>query len=102
MRSTSTANFVSPALSAAPRSTRTHVRSPWLFLAGVGALLTISVQKLVMAQLAPHQMQRSVQLRQALAADTPDRANSKRVAADMRTQSAIQSSADSLAGYVLR
>ena len=99
---TSTAHFLSPAWSAAVRSARTSLRSPWLCLAGVGVLLTIALQMLVMAQLAQHQVQRGVQLRQALTADTADRADPARSAAPMSAQSVMQSSADSLPGYVLR
>ncbi len=93
---------VSLALSAAVRSARNYVRSPWLFLAGVGVLLTIALQMLVMAQLAQHQVQRGVELRQGLAVEAADVANPARAAADLPTQSALQSSSDSLPGYVLR
>lgn len=99
---TSTAHFLSPIWSAAVRSARTSLRSPWLCLAGVSVLLTIAVQMLVMAQLAQHQVHRGVQLRQALAVDPADRADPARSVANMHAQSAMQSSADSLPGYVLR
>lgn len=98
----STTHFVSPALSVTSRNERTDIPSPWLYLAGVGVLLIIAVQMLVMAQLAEHQVQRGIELRQGLIVDTPSRADPARVAADMRTQPATQSSADSLPGYVLR
>lgn len=53
----------------ASRTARPEVRSPWLRLAVVVALLAIAVQLVVMAQLAQHQVQRGVQLRQAIAAE---------------------------------
>ena len=61
--------------SAALKATRTakpEVQSPWLRLAVVVALLAIAVQLVVMAQLAQHQVQRGVQLRQAIAAERAD------------------------------
>lgn len=56
----------------ASRTARPEVRSPWLRLAVVVALLAIAVQLVVMAQLAQHQVQRGVQLRQAIAAERAD------------------------------
>ena len=56
----------------ASRTARPEVQSPWLRLAVVVALLAIAVQLVVMAQLAQHQVQRGVQLRQAIAAERAD------------------------------
>lgn len=65
-----TASF-SAALKAS-RTAKPEVQSPWLRLAVVVALLAIAVQLVVMAQLAQHQVQRGVQLRQAIAAERAD------------------------------
>ena len=56
----------------ASRTARPEVQSPWLRLAVVVALLAIAVQLVVMGQLAQHQVQRGVQLRQAIAAERAD------------------------------
>ncbi|MBP8091402.1 MAG: hypothetical protein KAY08_01055 [Giesbergeria sp.] len=56
----------------ASRTAKPEVQSPWLRLAVVVALLAIAVQLVVMAQLAQHQVQRGVQLRQAIAAERAD------------------------------
>lgn len=104
MTSPSNAAPVSSALSAALRQSRSGARRPpWRRLAVGGALLAIAVQVLVMAQLAQHQVQRGVQLRQALAVEKAERAAVARAAAKslVRTAAASPGSADSAPAYVL-
>ncbi len=66
--SAATAASFSAALRAS-RQARVPTQSPWLRLAVVVALLAIAVQLVAMAQLAQHQVQRGVQLRQTIAAE---------------------------------
>ena len=65
--SAATAASFSAALRAS-RQAKVPTQSPWLRLAVV-ALLAIAVQLVAMAQLAQHQVQRGVQLRQTIAAE---------------------------------
>lgn len=84
------------------RNSSAQGRSPWLRLAVLGALLAIAVQLLVMAQLAQHQVQRGVNLRQAQADKTTDAMASAHheVNASLRTASASQNHANARAAIV--
>ena len=102
MTSPSNAAPVSSALSAALRQSRSGARRPpWRRLAVGGALLAIAVQVLVMAQLAQHQVERGVQLRQALAAEKAESANGLRTHSDMQFKAVSlgQGERDSQAAY---
>lgn len=98
-----THSSASSALPDAARRPGGNARSPWLRLAAISALLAIGVQILVMAQLAQHQVQRGVQLRQALAAEKAERAAVAGIenGTPLRSAAVVQGNADSLPAYVL-
>ena len=90
-------------LSAASPRLGANARSPWLRRGMVGALLAIAVQILVMAQLAQRQVERGVQLRQALASEKTEGIAGVRTAARMPLQGMQigQGGADPLPAHVL-
>ena len=90
MPSTASSFSESAALSAASRNRQNDARPTWLRWAVAGALLAIAVQLVMMAQLAQHQVQRGVQLRQAIAAERDDPAGQLRSALPLSTASAVQ------------
>lgn len=96
-------SFVSSTRSAASCGSSRQARFSvsWLRVATVVAVLAIAVQVLAMAQLAQHQVERGVQLRQALAAEKAESANGLRTHSDMQFKAVSlgQGERDSQAAY---